>query len=82
MIRQNRPDLILLDLMMPEVDGFGVIETLKADERFRDIPVIVVTAQELTLTERQRLDGHVRRLLQKGTFLSTDILEEIDDILG
>jgi threonine synthase len=82
MIRQNRPDLILLDLMMPEVDGFSVIETLKSDERFRDIPVIVVTAQELTSTERQRLDGHVRRLLQKGTFLSTDILDEIDDILG
>lgn len=82
MIHQNRPDLILLDLMMPEVDGFGVIDALKADERFRDIPVIVVTAQELTATERQRLDGRVRRLLQKGTFLSTDILEEIDDILG
>ncbi|MBN1582585.1 MAG: pyridoxal-phosphate dependent enzyme [Anaerolineae bacterium] len=82
LVRQNRPDLILLDLMMPEVDGFGVIETLKADERFRDIPVIVVTAQELTASERQRLDGHVRRLLQKGTFLSTDILDEIDDILG
>ncbi|MBN1934840.1 MAG: pyridoxal-phosphate dependent enzyme [Anaerolineae bacterium] len=81
-IRRNRPDLILLDLMMPEVDGFGVIESLKADERLRDIPVIVVTAQELTTTERKRLDGHVRQLLQKGTFLSTDILEEIEDILG
>lgn len=82
LIRHNRPDLILLDLMMPEVDGFGVIEALKADERLRDIPVIVVTAQELTAAERKRLDGHVRQLLQKGTFLSTDILEEIEDILG
>ena len=82
LVRRNRPDLILLDLMMPEIDGFGVIEALKADERLRDIPVIVVTAQELTSAERRRLDGHVRRLLQKGTFLSTDILEEIEDILG
>lgn len=82
LIRRNRPDLILLDLMMPEIDGFGVIDALKADERLRDIPVIVVTAQELTSTERRRLDGHVRRLLQKGTFLSTDILEEIEEILG
>ncbi len=81
-IRRTIPDLILLDLMMPEVDGFGVIEALKADQRLRNIPVIVVTAQELTSTERKRLDGHVRRLLQKGTFLSTDILEDIDEILG
>jgi CheY-like chemotaxis protein len=67
---------------MPEVDGFGVIDVLKSDERLRDIPVIVVTAQELTSSERQRLDGRVRRLLQKGTFLSTDILDEIGEILG
>jgi threonine synthase len=82
MVRQHVPDLILLDLMMPEVDGFGVIESLKADERLREIPVIVVTAQELTSGERRRLDGQVHRLLQKGTFLSTDIMEDIDDILS
>jgi len=81
MVRQNVPDLILLDLMMPELDGFGVLEALKADEQLEDIPVIVVTAQELTSAERRRLDGHIHRLLQKGTFLSTDILEDIGDIL-
>jgi len=82
MVRKNPPDLILLDLMMPEVDGFGVIDALKADERLQDIPVIVVTAQELTTSEKRRLDGQVHRLLQKGTFLSTDIMEDIDDILS
>jgi threonine synthase len=82
MVRKNPPDLILLDLMMPEVDGFGVIDALKADERLQDIPVIVVTAQELTMSEKRRLDGQVHRLLQKGTFLSTDIVEDIDDILS
>jgi threonine synthase len=82
LVRREVPDLILLDLMMPEVDGFGVIEALKADERLRAIPVIVVTARDLTSAERRRLDGQVHQLLQKGTFLSTDILDDIQDILG
>ena len=82
MVRENAPDLILLDLMMPGLDGFGVIDVLKQDKELCDIPVIVVTAQELTPTEKRRLDGQVHRLLQKGTFLSTDIMEDIDDILS
>jgi threonine synthase len=82
MVRENTPDLILLDLMMPGLDGFGVIDALKQDKELCDIPVIVVTAQELTSTEKRRLDGQVHRLLQKGTFLSTDIMEDIDDILS
>ena len=82
MVRENVPDLILLDLMMPGLDGFGVIDALKQDKELCDIPVIVVTAQELTSAEKRRLDGQVHRLLQKGTFLSTDIMEDIDDILS
>jgi threonine synthase len=81
MIRQQVPDLILLDLMMPGLDGFGVIDALKADKRLRDTPIIVVTAKELTSSERYRLEGQVHRLLEKGTFLSTDILEDIEHIL-
>src|SRR5690606_22652143 len=47
LVRRWRPDLVITDLMMPDVDGFQVIETLKGDEDFRDIPIIVVTAKEL-----------------------------------
>lgn len=81
MIQRSVPDLILLDLMMPGLDGYGVLEALEADERLRGIPVIVVTARDLSSAERHRLGRRVHRSLQKGTFLSTDILDEIAEIL-
>jgi threonine synthase len=77
MVRRQPPDLILLDMMMPELDGFGVLDGLKEDERLREVPVILVTAKELTVTEKQRLEGRVKGLLQKGSFLSTDLLEDV-----
>ncbi len=75
------PDLILLDLMMPEMDGFAVLDALKRSETLRDIPVIVVTAKELTLQERQRLAGRAESLLQKGSFTDLDLLDELVDVL-
>ena len=82
MVQETPPDLILLDLMMPRLDGFGLLDALKADERLNEVPVIVVTAKDLTAHERQRLSGRVRALWQKGSFLSTDLLEEIEAVLG
>jgi threonine synthase len=81
MVRQAPPDLILLDLMMPKMDGFGLLDALKADERMKEVPVIVVTARDLTTHERQRLSGRVRALWRKGSFLSTDLLEDIEALL-
>lgn len=77
MLHRQPPDLILLDMMMPELDGFGVIEALKQDERLANVPVIVVTAKDLTASEKQRLEGRVKGLLQKGSFLSTDLLDDV-----
>ncbi|MGQ9709169.1 MAG: pyridoxal-phosphate dependent enzyme [Anaerolineae bacterium] len=77
LIRRERPDLILLDLMMPEIDGFGVLEVLQTEEELQDIPVIVVTAKELTADERARLSGHIQALLQKGMFTDEELLREI-----
>ena len=71
------PDLIILDLMMPEVDGFGVLDALKADSRTAPIPVIVVTAKELTPEEKMRLSGQIHSLMQKGEFMSDELLEEV-----
>ena len=82
MIRTTRPDLILLDLMMPDMDGFAVIDNLKADPKLRDIPVIVITAKELNLKDRERLQGQIQMLLQKGAFMDEDLLQEIGALLG
>lgn len=75
--RKETPDLIILDLMMPEVDGFAVIDALKADARTSAIPVIVVTAKELTAEEKERLSGQIHALMQKGEFMSDELLEEV-----
>ena len=79
-ISKNKIDLILLDLMMPEIDGFGVIESIKANEETSSIPVIVITAKELTKTEKNRLSNKID-VLQKGNFLNDEFLEEIKKIL-
>ena len=81
-LAQREPlDLIILDLMMPEMDGFAVLDALKNDPRTASIPVIVVTAKELTLEEKQRLQGRIQSLMQKGEFLNDDLLDEITSLL-
>jgi threonine synthase len=75
--RRELPDLVILDLMMPEVDGFDVLDALKADPNTAPIPVIVVTAKELTPDEKRRVDGQISIIMQKGEFMSDELLEEV-----
>ena len=77
LIRRERPDVVLLDLMMPGMDGFQVLEALKEEEDLARIPVVVITAKELTPSERARLNSQIERLLQKGDFTDEDLLREI-----
>lgn len=72
---------MILDLMMPEVDGFGVLDALKADEKTASISVVVVTAKELTKDEVTRLKGRIDTLLQKGEFLSDDLMDEVRSLV-
>ncbi len=81
MIRRERPDVILLDLMMPKMDGFQVLEAIEADEGLRSIPIVVVTAKELTTSEKERLGGQIQMLLEKGDFTDQDLLHEVLDAL-
>jgi CheY-like chemotaxis protein len=75
----QRPAVIVLDLMMPVMDGFQFLAELARHESWREIPVVVVSAKELTAEERQRLDGHVEQILQKGSFRRDDLLREVQD---
>ncbi len=63
--RRQKPDLIVLDLMMPEVSGFDVVEQLRAHAETADIPIMVVTAMELTPADRAKLNGYVSMVLGK-----------------
>lgn len=75
------PDLIVLDLIMPEMDGFEFMSQLRQHETLRDLPVVVITAAELTLEDRRRLNGGVERILQKAAYPRDDLLGEIHRLI-
>jgi len=80
-----RPDLILLDLMMPDVTGFDVVQRLQDDPSTADIPILVVTAREITELDRQVLNAdpsHVVRIIEKVGFNRTDFLAEVRHALS
>jgi signal transduction histidine kinase/CheY-like chemotaxis protein len=76
-LAQAVPDLIVLDLMMPEMDGFQFVSELRRTEAGRRIPVVVVTAKEITAEDRERLNGQVRRIFHKGSFSREELTAEI-----
>lgn len=76
-IAEKHPDLILLDLMMPEMGGFQVISKLRTTPGWQAIPVIVVTAMELTEDEKAFLNGSVAQILQKAAYSRDELLREV-----
>ncbi|MBI3948809.1 MAG: response regulator, partial [Armatimonadetes bacterium] len=81
-LESERPALILLDLMMPEMDGFQFLEAMRTREEWRTIPVVVVTAKDLTQEDRDRLDGYVKLTVQKGSYSREDLVAEIQRLVG
>ncbi len=71
------PGVILLDLMMPELDGFGVVNALREREAWRGIPVVIITAKQLTAEERVWLSDSVVRILEKGTLGREALLSDV-----
>ncbi len=76
------PNLILLDLMMPEMDGFEFLESIHNHPAWRNIPVIVITAKNLTEEDHQRLNGDVTRVLEKGLFKVDELLAQVKDVIS
>ena len=75
--RAERPDLIVLDLMMPDVNGFEVVEALNERPETARIPIVVVTAMKLTTQDRAKLDGYVTVIMEKGDFARDRFLTEV-----
>ena len=81
-LERSNPALILLDLMMPEMDGFEVLERLQGDETWREVPVIIVTAKDLTREDIVRLNGRVAKILQKGAYQRRDLVRDIHAMIA
>jgi len=82
LMRRERPDLLLLDLMMPELDGFGVLERMQTEETIRHVPVIVLTGQVLTEEDVARLNRGVAAVLSKGVFSAEETLAHVERALA
>ncbi len=82
MIGKHRPDLVLLDLVMPEIDGFGVLETMRETDIGRDIPVVVLTGKSLTPEDMQRLNQGMASVLAKGILSADETLNHIEAALS
>ncbi len=81
-VAERRPALILLDLMMPEMDGFQFVRELRKVVAWRQVPIVVVTAKELTGTDRGQLDGFVQSVVRKGEWRRDDLLRDVSQLIS
>jgi CheY-like chemotaxis protein len=80
-LQEDKPDIILLDLMMPEMDGFAVVAALQKEALWRDIPVVVITARDLDAKDHEQLNSGVQSVLVKEMFRPPDLVERIRRLL-
>jgi CheY-like chemotaxis protein len=81
-LERATPGLVLLDLMMPGMDGFEVLERLQGEETWREVPVIIVTAKDLSREDVERLNGRVVKVLQKGAYQRRDLVRDIQAMIA
>lgn len=81
-MESEKPGLILLDLMMPEMDGFQFLAELRKRDDWRDIPVIVISAKSITEEDQLMLQGYVANVIQKGSLDHKALLNEIERLIG
>ena len=81
-LRTIIPSVVLLDLMMPEMDGFQFVVEFRRHEPWRAIPIVVITAKDLSLDDRERLNGYVHKILEKGAYGREQLLAEVRDLVA
>jgi len=74
-------DLVLVDLVLPDLSGIEVITALRSEALTRDLPILLVTAHELTIAQRERLNGDVQAIMQKGSLQMEHLVREISRVL-
>ena len=79
--RARHPDLVLLDLMMPEVSGFDVVEALRSDQSTVQMPIMVLTAKDLTEADKRQLNGRVSSILQRGSTGASDLVSLLRQVV-
>ncbi len=82
LLKTFTPSVVLLDLLMPEVDGFSVLREMRANPQWRDIPVVVLTSLDLTGEVRRLLQQQAERVLQKGRYTREELLKEVRDAVA
>ena len=81
-VRRERPAVVVLDLLMPDVDGFAVVEQLRADPLVEDVPIVVLTSKDMTTDDHDRLAGQISYLARKGTFANTELVDLVARVAG
>jgi GAF domain-containing protein/CheY-like chemotaxis protein/anti-sigma regulatory factor (Ser/Thr protein kinase) len=81
-LREVSPCCVLLDLMMPEMDGFEFVAEFRRQAAWRAIPIVVITAKDLSRDDRERLNGYVQKILQKGTHGREQLLAEVRELVA
>jgi CheY-like chemotaxis protein len=80
--RSRKPDVMMLDLLMPGVNGFDVVQALAEEESIRAIPVIVLTAKHLTQADIDQLNGHVSTIIRRGSSGAVDLIGQLHVVLN
>jgi len=80
--RSRRPDLVLLDLMMPDVSGFDVVEAIRSDKATASTPIMVLTAKDLTDADKRQLNGRVSNILQRGSTGASDLVSLLREVIA
>jgi signal transduction histidine kinase/CheY-like chemotaxis protein len=81
-VRRVRPAVVVLDLLMPDVDGFEVVERLRADPAVNDVPIVVLTSKDMTRADHDRLAGQISYIAQKGTLPRAELVDLVGRLVG
>lgn len=82
LVRQRKPDLVILDLTIPEMDGFSILGELKLDKRTEEIPVMIISGKDLTPDQHEFLQRNTESIMLKGNFSGQELVNNVVEVLG